>query len=89
MSDFRKKAIIQYFDHNGCPYFCFLGNVSKYGNHVTLGGKRAHQLSDDLLAAEEKKNKQKKKQQFLLKLRGFLDIGDGASKEKNSFIEFI
>ena len=84
MSDFRKKAIIQYFDHNGCPYFCFLGNVSKYGNHVTLGGKRAHQLSDDLLAAEEKKNTQ-----FLLKLRGFLDIGGGASKEQNSFIEFI
>ena len=51
----KKKAIIQHFDRNGFPYFCFLGNVSKYGNHVTLDSKQAHQLSDELLAAEEKK----------------------------------
>ena len=61
------------------------GNVSKYGNHVTLGSKRVHKLSDELLAAEEKKI-----YPFFIKTEGrFGHRGWGQQGKKNSFIEFI
>ena len=77
MSDFRKKAIIYHFDHNCFPYFCFLGNVSKYGNHVTLHSRRATNYGS------------RKKNPVFIKTKGLFGDRGGVSEEKNSFIELI